>query len=339
MYKMTLQEIFFQQEKQVLIDSEHFKVETFLYPQNIAALRIHNSQGYVEILPFYGQMIWDAVFNGVSLKMTNMFRTPRLGKEIVDTYGCFAFHSGLLSNGCPSSEDTHPLHGEFPCAEMGKAWLEIEEDRIRLISKYEYVKGFGYHYLARPNVSLGKDESFFEIGMKVNNLSKSQPMPLMYMCHMNHAYVENGVMSQNIPDNAWQLRQTVPAHVKPTPEWTAFNEKILKGEISAQTLSNDHCFDPEIVYFADNLSQYGENLRFTLKNPATGIEFFSQFSTQEFPHATRWILNNPDQKVAAFVLPATARPEGYCASEKAGTLQWLQPKESRSFSVITGINL
>ena len=52
--------------------------------------------------------------------MKNMFNQPKKAKCIVDTYGCFAFHSGLLSNGCPYPEDTHPMHGEFSCADMDK---------------------------------------------------------------------------------------------------------------------------------------------------------------------------------------------------------------------------
>lgn len=42
----------------------------------------------------------------------------------------FAFHSGLLSNGCPSPEDTHIMHGEMSCAVIDEAWLEIDEAGI-----------------------------------------------------------------------------------------------------------------------------------------------------------------------------------------------------------------
>jgi len=48
---------------------------------------------------------------------------PVPARQIVETYGCFAFHSGLLAAGCPSPEDDHPLHGEFPCAPMRSASL------------------------------------------------------------------------------------------------------------------------------------------------------------------------------------------------------------------------
>jgi hypothetical protein len=47
-------------------------------------------------------------------------------------------------------------------------------------------------------------------------------------------------------------------------------------------------------------------------------------------------LHNPDQQVAAFVLPATCRPEGFLAAKKADTLISLEPGEKKSFTVITG---
>lgn len=59
-----------------------------------------------------GQMIWDAFFDGHDLTMRNMFSQPKLASEIVATYGCFAFHSGLLANGCPSPADTWPADDE-----------------------------------------------------------------------------------------------------------------------------------------------------------------------------------------------------------------------------------
>ncbi|VEJ08824.1 aldose 1-epimerase family protein [Actinobacillus delphinicola] len=337
MYRIPLYQTYFTEKKQILLQSDAFCVESFCYPDNIPALKISNSRGYLEILPFMGQMIWDANFDSISLKMKNMFKQPKRGNVIVDTYGCFAFHSGLLSSGCPAPEDTHPLHGEFPCAPMGTAWLEVTEQSIRLVSDYEYVQGFGYHYRAKPSITLKKNATAFTIGMDVTNLSAYKDMPLMYMCHLNYNYIDNGIMAQDIPNSAFCLRGSIPAHVKPTAEWRAFNSAIVAGEIDDQSLIYPHYYDPEIVYFADNLAKYGKNLTFTLTDPATKTTFFTQFSSKEFPHATRWILKNPDQQVAAFILPATSRPEGYLAAEKADTLSWLAPQQTRSFHVLTGI--
>ncbi|MCS4483925.1 aldose 1-epimerase family protein [Gleimia sp. 6138-11-ORH1] len=334
--KIFLDRAQFSAEPKVIAETAEFTVSIFKYGTGIESLILENSRGYVELLPYMGQILWAAEFDGVDLRMTNMFSQPQPAKQIVDNYGCFSFHSGLLSGGCPSSEDTHPLHGEFPCADMQEAWVEISEGAVTAYSLYEYVQGFGHHYEAVPSVKLNAGSALFEIDMRVSNLSNYQPMPLQYMCHMNYAFVPGGRMSSNLPDDAFKLRRTIPAHVKPTPEWTKLNEDILSGAFNANSLEGAEAFDPEIVYFADDLPQYGENAEFELTSPE-GVTFYTAFKTADFPVATRWILHNEDQKVAAFVLPGTSRPEGYKAAEACGMLIWLPAGESKHFSVTTGI--
>lgn len=72
MYRIPLSESLFGKEPQVVLQSDEFTVTAFAYPQNIAALKIANSRGFVEVLPLMGQIIWDAVFDGKSLRMDNM---------------------------------------------------------------------------------------------------------------------------------------------------------------------------------------------------------------------------------------------------------------------------
>jgi hypothetical protein len=107
----------------LLLESGDFSVELFRYPAGIEAIRIHNRRGTVIVLPFLGQMVWDVNFDGRALTMGHRFKQPLPGDSIIDTYGCFAFHSGLLANGCPAAEDTHALHGEMACARMDTAWI------------------------------------------------------------------------------------------------------------------------------------------------------------------------------------------------------------------------
>ena len=68
-----------------------------------------------------------------------------------------------------------------------------------------------------------------------------------------------------------------------------------------------------------------------------GHVFHTRFLGKEFPVATHWILHNPDQKVASFVLPGTSRPEGFIAAREAGALIMLGAGESRPFTVTTGL--
>lgn len=49
----------------------------------------------------------------------------------------------------------------MPCAVMDKAWLIIEDDKLGIGGEVEYVKGFGEHYSARPEVILSADSTLF----------------------------------------------------------------------------------------------------------------------------------------------------------------------------------
>lgn len=318
-----------------LLESETFRVELFRYPSGIEAVRLHNRRGSVTVLPFLGQMIWEVQFDGHNLTMGHSFRQPLPARSIIDTYGCFAFHSGLLANGCPAPEDDHPLHGEMACARMDSAWLVLEDQTLSLEGEYDYVKGFGHHYLAAPAVRLQADRPRLTIDMTVTNLAGA-PMPLQYMCHINSAWIDQGRFRQSIPDWAFQLRQSIPAHLRPTPAWRDYTDRLARDPLALQQLDQPQLCDPEIVFFADDLPQYGDEVQFELHAPQ-GYALMTRFSTAQFPHATRWLLHNPDQQVAAYILPATCRPEGFLAAQQAGTLITLKPGEQRHFSVETGL--
>lgn len=336
MKKINLSHKMFGEAEFDLYQDSNFKVTTFTYPSGVEGLRINNSKGHVVLLPFMGMIIWDAIFDGISLKMKDMFSQPLPGKEIADTYGCFQFTSGLLGNGTPAPEDDYQLHGEFPTSKMDHAYITIEDDEITIHADFEYVKGFGDHYLSEPSVMLRKDSGLFDINLSVTNLSHSQVMPLQYMCHMNYAYSNKARIEQNVPDDAFQLRQTVPAHVHPTADWLAYNEQLKKSKELINELNDEKHYDPEIVFFSKDLTKYVDEAEFRM-HLNENHNFLTKFRSKEFPIVTRWILYNEDQQVAAFALPGTSTPEGKVAAEKAGTLIELAPQEKRSFTVTTGL--
>ena len=331
---INLQRHYFIDSHKEIFRSENITINLFRYPSGVEAIEVKNLRGRMVVLPYMGQMIWDLEFDGLDLKMKNMFSQPKKVANVVDTYGCFAFHSGLLRNGCPGPEDDYELHGEMACADMDRAWLEITNQGIKICGETEYVKGFGDHYLARPTVEMFNDETFIELSMSVKNLSGSE-MPLQYMCHTNYAYKENAIMKQNIPDSAFKLRETIPDHVKPTEKWLKYNQRLLSGEDMITKLDQPGMYDPEIVFFVDELDKYQSEAEFEMILDDEN-SFFTRFSTVELNYATRWILHNSDQQVGAFVLPATCRPEGFMAAKKSGTLIMLKAGEEKSFTVTTG---
>ncbi|WP_434155647.1 aldose 1-epimerase family protein [Pseudomonas sp. JZ134] len=322
-----------------LLKSNKFNVHAWTYPSGIKALSLENSRGRLVVLPWQGQMIWTAEFDGQTLTMHNMFHQPRPSASVIGTYGCFMFHSGLLRNGCPAPEDDHSLHGEMPCAPMDSAWLEAGEDEqgayLRLAGDYEYVQGFGDHYRASPRVTLRPDSGLFEIGMHVQNLA-GKPMDLMYMAHMNYAYVKGGRLVEPFGCGRTRVRASVPAHVRPTPAWTAYMAELTADPSRLQVLDSPALYDPEVVCFFDDVpSDEHGHAHFFLEHP-DGAAFYTAYNPQQFNHAARWILHNPDQQVAAFVLPATCEPEGYKAELAKGNVRRLEPKAHAEFRLKTG---
>ncbi|WP_272544112.1 aldose 1-epimerase family protein [Burkholderia cepacia] len=322
-----------------LYRTDGLTVTAFAYPSGVEALKLENRRGHLVVLPYLGQMIWAAAFDGRDLTMKHMFRQPKRAASIIDTYGCFMFHSGLLRNGCPGPDDTHALHGEMPCAPMDRASLVVGADArgafVEVTGEYEYVQGFGSHYMARPSVRLMEHDAQMTISMDVTNLGGA-PMDLMYMAHLNYAYVPGGRFVQSLPHNGLRLRDSVPAHVKPTAAWRDYTATLAREPQRLHTLDAPALYDPEIVFFMNNAeTDAGGVAHFRLEHPDGGA-FHTAYRPEQFPHATRWILHNADQQVAAFALPSTCEPEGYQAERRKGHVATLAPGATRRFEVVTG---
>lgn len=339
--KISLQKEYFSTTRTRIFETEEFYAETWKYPSGVEALTLGNSRGYITVLPFMGQMVWDAVFDGVDLTMKNMFSQPLPKKTIVETYGCYMYHSGLLRNGCPSPEDSHDLHGEMPCAPMDTAEIVFGEDNkgffVGIAGSYEYVMGFGDHYLAEPSVCLRAASGLFDVQMKVTNLSGSQ-MELMYMCHMNQLFEQGAEIIQPMeytPENV-VTRTSIPSHVHPTPEWLEFLNKVAAEPERMAVLADVENYDPEFVFFLKNLAVDENGKTSFLLKMKDGSSCYCAFRPEEFGHCVRWILANADQGVAAFALPGTCEPEGYLAEKKKGNVKMLKPGETKCFHVETG---
>ncbi|MCA8001912.1 aldose 1-epimerase family protein [Burkholderia metallica] len=329
----------FRDPPRTLYRTDGLTVTAFAYPSGVEALKIENRRGHIVVLPYLGQMIWAAAFDGRDLTMKHMFRQPKRAASIIDTYGCFMFHSGLLRNGCPGPDDTHALHGEMPCAPMDRASLVVGTDAhgafVEVTGEYDYVQGFGSHYVARPSVRLAEHGAQMTIAMDVTNLGGT-PMDLMYMAHLNYAYVPGGRFVQALPERGLRLRDSVPAHVKPTAAWRDYTATLAREPERLHTLDTPALYDPEIVFFMNDVATDANGIaHFRLTHPDGGA-FHTAYRPEQFPHATRWILHNADQQVAAFALPSTCEPEGYEAERRKGHVAALAPGATRRFEVVTG---
>lgn len=157
-----------------------FTVTAFMFPGEIAALALQNQRGTLTLLPYQDLMIWDAVFDGQSLKSKTSQAQPRRN----DARGCFASHQGLPTN-----------HG--PVIDV---WLEVENEALAV--RASTADG---PCRTQPAIRLTANSTQFSIEMVINNLAE-QAQPLSYMCHMNYACEEGAVFRQNLPGCALNIR-------------------------------------------------------------------------------------------------------------------------------------
>lgn len=341
MTRVQLSRALFGERERTFLETGDITISLFRYETGIEAVRLANALGHVVVLPYLGQIVWDVTFAGVHMTMGSMFAAPRPAKTIVETYGCYAFHSGLLRNGVPGPQDTHQPHGEMSCAPMDAAALELGTDAegafVRLIGEREYVQGFGSHYFARPSVTLRPGASLFDITMRVTNAG-GVAMDLMYMCHINPVFVEGAGIVQPAPwtPDSVAARTAVPAHVTPTPDYLAAIKRLAAEPQRTEVLNGSLPLDPEQVFYIHNLRTDAKGLTHLMLRRPQGDGFLISFAPREFPQTVRWLLRNPDHRVAAFALPATCLPEGYTAEQRAGRVQSLAPGATAAFNVRTG---
>lgn len=339
--EFELQRCFFTAAETTVFSAGELSVSLFRYPSGVEAVRVRNSRGHIILLPFMGQMIWDVVFDGVCLTMKNMFSQPLPATGVVETYGCFGYHSGILRNGCPSPQDSHKLHGEMPCAPMDRARIVWGEDErgpyVALVSEWEYVMGFGNHYLAAPRIVLRPGATLFDLEMNVENLSAT-PMDLMYICHINFGLVRGGEIFQaaGFTPADTCARKSIPGHVTPTPAYLALIEELASHPETSKVLTDAERYDPEQVFFIRNLKADADGMTHMMVRRPEQDAFYMSWSLKELPKTTRWILCNADQEVGAFALPGSCEPEGYLAERAKGNLRQLGGHQTARFKVTLG---
>ena len=339
--QFRLERALFDSAERVLLEFGDLRAVSFRYDSGVEGLRLENRKGHIVLLPFQGQQIWDAVFQGRSLKMVNFFDQPRDTEALLDSYGPFLFHCGALRMGAPGPDDDHPLHGELPGAHYDEARLLFGNDDegayIGLTGVYRYQKAFGSKYEAKPVVKLRPGSSVLDVSITIENKA-NKPMELMYMCHVNFFPADNAEIVQPAtwtPEDM-QVRSSIPSHVTPTPEFLEFLEELKKNPERTKVLRPEDTYDPEIVFFIKNLrSDKNGNTHLLQKHPDGTADYIS-YNVEDLNHTVRWILSHEDQKVNGMALPATCGPEGYHREKEKGNVRSIEGKGSRRFSVRVG---
>lgn len=302
----------------VIVRNEKIAVSTFRYASGVAAVRLKTARANIVVLPYKGQQIWSAEFDGRNLTMGSMFEEPVDTTDYLRTYGAFFIHCGLAGVGAPGPQDSHPLHGELPNARYQSAWLEVDEteNHISICGSYQHTVAFSCNYLATSKVTLGFDEAWLAVDLAVEN-KRNVAMDLMYLGHANFRPVDHGELiyaAQYDPANV-RVRTSIPAHISPAEGYVDFIEALEKQPELHHVLRPDLAFDPEVVFAIDMIAGSDGWTHAMQKLPDGGADFIS-YQPSQAPLTGRWLCRTPDQQGLGIAFPATSGVEGH-TREKA----------------------
>ncbi len=336
---LYLQPGFFSQKETCLVEYGPLSASLFRFESGVCAVRLKSDMGELVLLPFQGQQVWSAVFGGRNLTMKSMVKEPRPNVPFLETFGGFLVHCGATAMGGPSSQDTHPLHGELPNAAYQTAFLFMGEDEggsyIGLGGCYQHTVAFSTNYVAEPRVKLYAGQSRFWLTMKLTNL-KNTPMDLMYLVHINFKPVDNArLVYSAYPDPEHvKVRTQIPAHIKPGPGYREFIEELRLHPEKHHVLSPGLAYDPEVAITIDHIAD-PDGWAHTLQVLPDGTADYVRHRPDQMDRCIRWISRTPDQD-ALGIEPANAGVEGYLAEKAKGNVKVLAAGGVLEFQIEIG---
>jgi hypothetical protein len=318
-----------------LLRTAGMAVTAFRYSTGIEAVRIATPRGEVTILPFKGQQVWRAAFNGRPLTMRSMFEEPQPTADYLSTYGAFLIHCGMSAMGGPGPGDTHPLHGEMPNARFQSARLVAGSDArgpyLTLSGDCVQARAFSFHYRFHADVTLRPDASHLDVNVTVENL-RPVPLPVMYLAHVNFRPVDDGRLLDTCPDDASGLvvRQGDPAGLEVSADHRRLIEAWTAEPALHRHLAPGRRIDPEAVLELSCRAD-AEGWAHGMQLHPDGQADFISYRVAELPFAVRWMSRTGDQDALGLILPATAGVEGFTAEKAKGRLVTLEAGGARSF--------
>ncbi|MGE0237830.1 MAG: hypothetical protein AB7F09_09565 [Parvibaculaceae bacterium] len=328
---VTLRPEHFTPARHVLATHGGLTAACFRYASGVPGLAIANEAGHIELLPFHGQQIWDALFFGRRLTMGSMFDEPVATQDYLANYGAFFIHCGVTAMGNPGPDDTHPLHGELPNALYQEARLVIGEDEsgpfMGLAGTYRHRVAFTHHYVAEPFVKLGQRGGRIRAALTIRNLKREAPMELMYLAHINFRPIDNARLVDTAPDDPrhMRVRAALPMGFTPSEAHRALLAEMLEDPRRHRRIVAGRAIDPELVLSLDcRVDEAG--FAHSLQLLPDGSADFVSHRPDELDHGVRWLSRGGDQDALGLMLPATADPNGYTAEKAKGHLRILPPQ-------------
>ena len=339
--RVVLKKNFFVEKEKLFLNVEDLKVFTFRFETGMEALRIQNDLGYIIVLPFKGQMIWEAKFHG---RLLNMSRVAKYEPKFTDHYlsgafGTYFFHCGALRMGVPEKDDDHPVHGELPYADYDEAELIVDKNEkgiyVGIGGLFRYNRGFGPCYEARPLTKVYSKSSLMDISIRIDNLS-GYPMELMYMAHINSRPVDNARLVQCNPWTPEDMPLYVPETFDMPDDFRKMADEIRKDPRLTEVLKPGEVYKPEVTFYLDAPRVDQDGWTHFMQVLPDGSADVLRYKPSELNHALRWLCRNEDHDAVGMAFPSTANVEGYTKEKAAGRVRELPPKGSFSMSLTVG---
>ena len=336
--KINLRKKYFSKKQNLLLEFGKLKAYLFKYDSGVEAIKLENELGYIVVLPYLGQVIWDAIFYNRSLKMQTSFTEPTPTNIFGHTYGCYLMHCGMTSMGVPKESDHHPIHGDLPFADMKESWIEFEKDdkgaHLQIKSLYERNIAFDEHYIAIPSVKLYESSSILEVHIHAQNLSRLK-MNLMYLCHINNKIIPNAKIHQTMDwDKQHMGIQALPAN--PSPELSSLYAKVKENPALSNPIIEGNYYDPEICFFLREMKKDEHNYSHFLHLLPNGEADYTYFNSTILEHGVRWIAYHENCRSMGMVLPGTAESEGFTAELKKNNMCYLEPGQTFDATIFCG---
>lgn len=340
---MNLHRSFFSEQEKILLQAGSLTASAFLFPSGVCGLRLKNANSEMVMLPFQGQQIWSARFNGNDLTMKSTFTQPLPTTDYLKTYGGFLLHCGATAMGVPSAKDKHPLHGELPNMPYEQAYIGVGEDihgrYLAVGGKAQYAVAFTVNYSAEPEIRLYEDSTVADVSMRITNL-RSKPMEYMYLCHINFRPVDGSRLIYSAPAD----KEHVKVHMDASEDMDASERAALTAYMTRiaehPELHNvvdpaTQIYDPEIV-FSIKYKAGQDGYAHSMQVMPEGDACYVAFKPEQLPIGVRWIARTCDEDAMGLVLPATAEHKGYAAAKESGRVKTIVGGGSATISMKVG---
>jgi monosaccharide-transporting ATPase len=305
---------------QSIVHTPEFALSALPTTTGVRLLRIEGDLGRIDLLPFQGHQIWDAVLGGRRLTMRSVFDEPQPVDSYLDNAGAYFVHCGGSAMGNPSEDDDHPLHGELPNARMDRAWVELSDGadgpQVSVHAERTFRRAFGPYFAFAARHTLGAGSGLIDTEFALTNL-RDEPSPLMYLAHLNFAAAIGGGVEAR-----WREGER--------PRTRAACEVGRNGSLRSADAAELDRIDVDALH-ADPADRVVPELVQTLpiaRDPdgwvraaqrhADGSSDIVEHSGADLTHTIRWLRRTAVDDAHGFALPATGEPDGFLAEDAKG---------------------